>query len=96
MTTSRAVLEKEGVRFGLPRLPSRGSTRRRMRRPSTRSRARSRRSDREPGTPVARVRSVLEAAASRGYDRVIGIVIGYVLLVVTLVSVMLMLLKTDW
>jgi len=30
MTTSRAVLEKEGVRFGRPRLPSRESTRRGM------------------------------------------------------------------
>jgi hypothetical protein len=45
---------------------------------------------------VARVPSAVEAAASRGYDRVIGIVIGYVLWVVTLVTVMLMILKTDW
>ena len=47
-------------------------------------------------TPVARVEAGPEAAASGGYDRVTGIVIGYVASLVTTVAIMLVVRKAGW
>jgi hypothetical protein len=46
-------------------------------------------------TPVARLEAGLEAV-SVGYDRVTGIVIGYIASVVTSVALMLVFLKAGW
>jgi len=46
--------------------------------------------------PAARVDGGLEAAASGGYDRVTGIVIGYIVSVVTAVAITLVFLKAGW
>ena len=45
--------------------------------------------------PVARVESGSEAVASGGYDRLTGIVIGYVASVVTSVAIVLVFLKSG-
>jgi hypothetical protein len=47
-------------------------------------------------TPVARVEPGLEAVVSAGYDRVTGLVIGYIASVVTSVAIMLVFLKAGW
>jgi hypothetical protein len=47
-------------------------------------------------TPVTRVEAGLEATVSGGYDRVTGIVIGYIASVVTSITIMLVFLKAGW
>jgi hypothetical protein len=47
-------------------------------------------------TPVARVASDGNAAASRGDDPLTGIVFGYIASVVTAVAIMLVALKSGW
>jgi hypothetical protein len=46
--------------------------------------------------PTARADAGLEAVASGGYDRVTGIVIGYIASVMTSVAITLMFLKAGW